>query len=36
MEGECFVFDNRVSLKNELKEGSYDLCHGCRQARSLW
>ena len=29
--GECFVFDNRVSLKNELKEGSYSLCHGCRQ-----
>ena len=29
--GECFVFDNRVSLKNELKEGSYSLCYGCRQ-----
>ena len=28
--GECFVFDNRVSLKNELKEGSYELCHACR------
>ncbi|PPR47338.1 MAG: hypothetical protein CFH19_00587 [Alphaproteobacteria bacterium MarineAlpha5_Bin9] len=28
--GECFVFDNRVSLKNELRKGSYDLCHGCR------
>ena len=28
--GECFVFDNRVSLKNELKDGTYKLCHGCR------
>ena len=28
--GECFVFDNRVSVKNELKDGSYELCHSCR------
>jgi UPF0176 protein len=28
--GECFVFDNRVSIKNELKDGSYVLCHACR------
>ena len=28
--GECFVFDNRVSIKNEMKKGSYELCHGCR------
>ena len=28
--GECFVFDNRVSVKNELKDGSYELCHACR------
>ena len=28
--GECFVFDSRVSVKNELKEGTYDLCHACR------
>ena len=27
--GECFVFDGRVSLKNELKDGSYKLCHAC-------
>jgi UPF0176 protein len=27
--GECFVFDNRVSVKNELKDGTYDLCHAC-------
>ena len=28
--GECFLFDNRVSVKNEMKKGSYQLCHGCR------
>ncbi len=29
-EGECFVFDERVSLKHDLSEGTYDMCHGCR------
>jgi UPF0176 protein len=29
-EGECFVFDDRVSVKHDLSEGEYDLCHGCR------
>ena len=29
-DGECFVFDNRVSVKNELKDGSFELCHACR------
>lgn len=29
-EGECFVFDDRVSVKHDLSEGNYDLCHGCR------
>ncbi len=28
--GECFVFDNRISLKHGLKLGSYFLCSGCR------
>tara|TARA_Y100001970_G_scaffold283221_1_gene397836 strand:+ start:529 stop:1455 length:927 start_codon:yes stop_codon:yes gene_type:complete len=28
--GECFVFDNRVSVKNEMKTGTYELCHACR------
>jgi|TARA_X000000950_G_scaffold237441_1_gene288998 UPF0176 protein len=28
--GECFVFDERVSLKKDLTEGTYDMCHGCR------
>ena len=34
-EGECFVFDNRISVKNELKSGSYEICHGCRMPISL-
>ena len=29
-DGECFVFDNRVSVQNELKDGTYELCHACR------
>ncbi len=29
--GECFLFDNRVAVKNEMKEGSYCLCYGCRK-----
>ena len=28
--GECFVFDNRISLKHRLKLGSYSICSGCR------
>jgi len=28
--GECFVFDDRVAVKHDLTEGSYDMCHGCR------
>ena len=29
--GECFVFDNRVSLKHGLVQGTYSICGGCRQ-----
>jgi UPF0176 protein len=29
-EGECFVFDNRVTVDHNLEKGHYDLCHGCR------
>lgn len=29
-EGECFVFDQRVSVGHGLKQGPYDLCHACR------
>ena len=28
--GECFVFDDRVSVKHDLSVGDYDMCHGCR------
>ncbi len=28
--GECFVFDNRVSVDHNLDKGSFELCHGCR------
>ena len=28
--GECFVFDNRISLKHGLETGSYSICSGCR------
>ena len=28
-EGECFVFDERVSLKHGLAEGDYKICDGC-------
>ena len=33
--GECFVFDNRVSLKHGLSQGSYSVCSGCRKPISL-
>lgn len=29
-QGECFVFDNRVSVDHALEKGSYDQCHACR------
>ncbi|MEM7215557.1 MAG: rhodanese-related sulfurtransferase [Pseudomonadota bacterium] len=29
-EGQCFVFDQRVSVGHGLLEGPYDLCHACR------
>lgn len=30
-EGECFVFDQRVSVKHGLAQGSYGLCPSCRR-----
>ena len=32
--GECFVFDQRVSLKHGLEEGSFELCYGCQSPLS--
>ena len=28
--GECFVFDNRVSLNKSLRKGNFSLCYACR------
>ena len=30
-QGDCFVFDNRVTVRHDLSEGEYELCHACRQ-----
>lgn len=30
-EGECFVFDKRVAVTHGLREGSFTICHGCRE-----
>ena len=32
--GECFVFDNRVSVDKKLKKGSYKICYACRMPLS--
>ncbi len=29
--GECFVFDNRVTVNHKLEQGNYDQCHACRR-----
>lgn len=29
-QGECFVFDNRVTVNHQLEKGHYDQCHACR------
>jgi UPF0176 protein len=29
--GECFVFDNRITVKHNLEVGSYSMCSGCRK-----
>ncbi|MCM2972170.1 rhodanese-related sulfurtransferase [Larsenimonas suaedae] len=28
--GDCFVFDNRVTVKHDLSEGEFEQCHACR------
>ena len=33
--GECYVFDERVSVKNNLKKGSYSICHACGMPLSV-
>ncbi|EAT13758.1 rhodanese-related sulfurtransferase [Bermanella marisrubri] len=29
-DGECFVFDERVTVNHQLEKGQYDQCHACR------
>ena len=29
--GECFVFDNRITVKHGLVTGTYSICSGCRK-----
>lgn len=29
--GECFVFDNRITVNHKLEKGEYDACHACRR-----
>lgn len=33
-EGDCFVFDQRVSVGHGLKEGDWKVCHACREPLS--
>ena len=33
--GECYVFDNRISVKHKLKIGTYSMCSGCRKPVSI-
>ena len=33
-EGECFVFDNRVTVDHKLDAGAFDMCHACRHTLS--
>ncbi len=32
--GECFVFDERVTVNHDLEPGSYSMCHACRMPLS--
>ena len=33
-QGECFVFDGRVTVDHDLQPGGYDMCHACRMPLS--
>ena len=33
--GDCFVFDNRVTVRHDLSAGEFDLCHACRAPLSV-
>ena len=34
-QGECFVFDQRVSVNNQLTQGQYQQCYACRHPLSV-
>jgi len=34
-EGECFVFDSRVSVKHGVVSGNFEICYGCQMPVSL-
>lgn len=34
-QGDCFVFDNRVTVGHDLAPGDFELCHACRQPVSV-
>jgi len=34
-EGECFVFDDRVTVDHQLAPGVHEMCHACRHAISV-
>ena len=33
-EGDCFVFDQRISVKQDLKQGEYKQCYACKMPQS--
>ena len=33
-EGDCFVFDQRISVKHDLKQGDYQQCYACKMPLS--
>ncbi len=34
-QGECFVFDDRVTVNHRLEKGEYEQCHACRRPISV-
>lgn len=33
-QGECFVFDNRVTVNHDLQPGQYEMCYACKMPLS--
>ena len=33
--GDCYVFDNRVTVRHDLSEGDFEQCHACRTPISV-